>query len=153
MSDNEIGKKMYERRKALGLTLEDVGEAVGVGKSTVRKWENGMIKNMGRDKISALANVLKMSPVEFVPGPVDFKTVRIETPHPRSAIDILIEEEKRDNVIDARSGVAKAPISVDKVEIDPQFKSMMKLWKVSTPKARKSAIELLKILQEPSGKE
>ena len=64
----EIGKKMFLRRKELGLTLEEVGDAVGVGKSTVRRWENGMIKNMGRDKIAALAKVLKMSPVEFVPG-------------------------------------------------------------------------------------
>ena len=64
----EIGKKMYQRRKELGLTLEEVGEAVGVGKSTVRRWENGMIKNMGRDKIAALARILQMSPVDFVPG-------------------------------------------------------------------------------------
>ena len=64
----DIGKKMYRRRKELGLTLEEVGDAVGVGKSTVRRWENGMIKNMGRDKIAALARVLRMSPVEFVPG-------------------------------------------------------------------------------------
>ena len=63
----DIGKKMYERRKELGMTLEEVGNAVGVGKSTVRRWENGMIKNMGRDKISALARVLQMNPVEFVP--------------------------------------------------------------------------------------
>ena len=64
----EIGKKMFLRRKELGLTLEEVGQAVGVGKSTVRRWENGMIKNMGRDKIAALAKVLQMSPVDFVPG-------------------------------------------------------------------------------------
>lgn len=63
----DIGKKMYERRKELGMTLEEVGNAVGVGKSTVRRWENGMIKNMGRDKISALARVLQMNPVDFVP--------------------------------------------------------------------------------------
>lgn len=64
---HEIGEKIYNRRKELGLTLEQVGDAVGVGKSTVRKWENGMIKNMGRDKIAALAGVLKMNPVELVP--------------------------------------------------------------------------------------
>lgn len=63
----EIGNKMHLRRLELGLTLEDVAKAVGVGKSTVRKWENGMIKNMGRDKIAALAAVLQLSPVEFVP--------------------------------------------------------------------------------------
>jgi len=64
----EIGKKLYERRKALGLTLEEVGDAVGVGKSTVRKWEKGMIKNMGRDKIAALASILQINPVELVPA-------------------------------------------------------------------------------------
>ena len=63
----EIAKKLYERRKELGLTLEEVGNAVGVGRSTVRKWENGMIKNMGRDKIAKLAQVLQMNPVDLVP--------------------------------------------------------------------------------------
>jgi len=65
----EIGKKIFLRRKELGLTLEQVGNAVGVGKSTVRRWENGMIKNMGRDKIAALARVLQINPVELVPFP------------------------------------------------------------------------------------
>ena len=66
---SEIGEIIYERRKELGLTLEDVGKAVGVGKSTVRKWENGMIKNMGRDKLAALARVLQLDPVRLVPMP------------------------------------------------------------------------------------
>ena len=65
---HEIGEKLFNRRKELGLTLEQVGDAVGVGKSTVRKWENGMIRNMGRDKIAALAKVLQINPVELVPG-------------------------------------------------------------------------------------
>lgn len=64
---NEIGKKLAARRKELNLTLEDVGRAVGVGKSTVQRWESGMIKNMGRDKIALLAKVLQISPIEIVP--------------------------------------------------------------------------------------
>ena len=57
---------MAQRIKALrqekGLTLEQVAEVVGVGKSTVRKWETGMIANMKRDKIAALANALGTTP-------------------------------------------------------------------------------------------
>ncbi|MCY1592831.1 helix-turn-helix domain-containing protein [Staphylococcus pettenkoferi] len=49
------------RRNKLGLTLEEVGNIVGVGKSTVRKWETGAIENMKRDKIVKLANALKVS--------------------------------------------------------------------------------------------
>ena len=56
----------YEKLKALriqrGLTLQALGDRVGVGKSTVRKWENGDIKNMGRDKIELLANALGVDP-------------------------------------------------------------------------------------------
>lgn len=54
---------LYNRRKELGLTLEQVGDMCGVGKSTVRKWENGMINNMGRDKIVLLAKALEVSPL------------------------------------------------------------------------------------------
>lgn len=48
------------------MTLEQVGELVGVGKSTVRKWENGMIENMGRDKIVALSKALNISPLDIL---------------------------------------------------------------------------------------
>ena len=57
---------MAQRIKALrqekGLTLEQVADVVGVGKSTVRKWETGMIANMKRDKIADLAKALGTTP-------------------------------------------------------------------------------------------
>ena len=55
----DIGKLINKRRTELELTLEDVGNAVGVSKSTVKKWEDGFISNMKRDKIAELAKVLK----------------------------------------------------------------------------------------------
>lgn len=65
---NDIGKIIHSQRTALGLTLEEVGNAVGVGKSTVKKWEDGFISNMKRDKIALLAEVLQISPVTFITG-------------------------------------------------------------------------------------
>lgn len=50
------------RREELGLTYEALGNIVGVGKSTVRKWETGMIENMRRDNIIALSKALNISP-------------------------------------------------------------------------------------------
>lgn len=57
-----MGQKIKELRKTKGMTLEELGNKVGVGKSTVRKWENGMIANMRRDKILKIANALGCSP-------------------------------------------------------------------------------------------
>lgn len=58
-----IGEMIYNRRKELNMTLEYVGHAVGVGKSTVRKWETGMIKKISVDNVSALSRVLDI-PIE-----------------------------------------------------------------------------------------
>lgn len=68
----EIGDIMRTRRQELGLTLEDIGNFVGVGKSTVRKWERGDIENMKRDKINLLSQVLKLSPLTFITGEVAY---------------------------------------------------------------------------------
>lgn len=62
MSGLTLGEKIKMLREEQGLTLEQVGDAVGVGKSTVRKWENGIIANMRRDKIAALAKALHTTP-------------------------------------------------------------------------------------------
>lgn len=56
-----LGEKIYIRRKELALTLEYVGEKVGVSKSTVKKWETGFIENMKIDKVPLLAKVLQVS--------------------------------------------------------------------------------------------
>ena len=61
-----VGKLILKRRTELGLTLEEVGKAVGVSKSTVKKWEDGYISNMKRDKIAQLAAVLQVNPVSFI---------------------------------------------------------------------------------------
>lgn len=57
---------LKKRRLELGLTLEEVAEAVGVGKSTVRKWEVGLIQNMRRDNIQKLAEALQLSPLDLL---------------------------------------------------------------------------------------
>lgn len=60
------GEKIKSLREQKGMTLEELGNKVGVGKSTVRKWENGMIANMRRDKIAKLADALDTSPAELM---------------------------------------------------------------------------------------
>ena len=52
------GDRIKQLRLQKNMTLEEVGRRVGVGKSTVRKWETGAIANMRRDKIAKLAEAL-----------------------------------------------------------------------------------------------
>lgn len=74
-----IGELIYSRRKELGLTLEDIGNFVGVSKSTVKKWESGYISNMRRDKIALLAQILKIEPTKLIS----------ETPEPSNLSNVI----------------------------------------------------------------
>lgn len=58
----DLGEKIRLLRHQRGMTLEEVGDACGVGKSTVRKWECGQIANMRRDKIALVAKALGVTP-------------------------------------------------------------------------------------------
>lgn len=62
MSENELSRNIRDLRALHGLTLEQVAQQVGVGRSTIRKWETGMIENMRRDKIAKLAAALHTTP-------------------------------------------------------------------------------------------
>lgn len=61
------GDRIQYLRKQKGLTLEELGDLTGVGKSTVKKWESGAIANMRRDKLAAVAKALGVTP-EYLMG-------------------------------------------------------------------------------------
>lgn len=73
-----MGERIKALRKRRGLTLEEVGKACGVSKTTVRKWEIGFIEAMRSDKLQALASVLDTDVDYLLDGtttPVFYKNV------------------------------------------------------------------------------
>jgi transcriptional regulator with XRE-family HTH domain len=75
--------KIKSRRLQLGLTLEDVAKAVGVSAPTIQRYESGEIKNVGKDKIKALADALQVTPT-FLMG-------WEEVPERKQSFDYFIE--------------------------------------------------------------
>ena len=62
----KLSERIKQLRLAQGKTLEYVGNIVGVGKSTVRKWESGQIKEIGHDKLVKLAIALETTPAFLI---------------------------------------------------------------------------------------
>ena len=90
MAIENMARKIKELRQAKGLTLEQVATVVGVGKSTVRKWETGMIANMKRDKIAALAKALGTTPAYLMGWEEDTTTKAL----PNESANLTDEEQK-----------------------------------------------------------
>jgi repressor LexA len=70
------------------LTLEEIGNAVGVSKATVKRWESGEIKNLRRDKIAKLAKILEVSPSLLI-GDMSEETI-IDTPEHLRGIENIV---------------------------------------------------------------
>ena len=62
----DIGKRIYNRRIELGLSMGQLGNKVGVSKSTISRWETGKVENMRAEQISKLAIALMVSPLYLI---------------------------------------------------------------------------------------
>jgi repressor LexA len=62
MADNRI----KELRKRAGMTLEELGDILGTSKQTVHRYETGVIKNIPRERIVALADALGVTPAALL---------------------------------------------------------------------------------------
>ena len=58
----QMGARIREKRRELDLTLEELGEKLGVQKSAISKWEKGEVLNIKREYISKMAGIFGVSP-------------------------------------------------------------------------------------------
>lgn len=88
-----IGERIKNRRESLGLTLEQVGDYIGVGRATVLRYENNSI-DIKRTIAIKLAEVLKTTP-SYIMGWDDtplFSSTQLQGALKKPALSLLEEE-------------------------------------------------------------
>lgn len=58
----ETRDRIKARRLELGMTLEELGNKIGVKKATIQRYESGKIKNLKRKTIMQIAKALETTP-------------------------------------------------------------------------------------------
>ena len=86
-----LSAKIKRLRTERKMTLEQVATIVGVGKSTVRKWETGMIANMRRDKIALLAQALGTTPAYLMGWNEEEQAPSLNEPHLTEGEEMLLD--------------------------------------------------------------
>lgn len=109
---------LKEKRLEKNMTLEQVGNLIGVGKSTVRKWENGMIENMGRDKIILLSRALNISPLDILEmntddGKEDIKDIYLRLNEDNQAIVYDFAKSKLDEQNTISDNIVQFPTTLN----------------------------------------
>lgn len=57
-----MGERIRILREQSGLTMEQLGEKIGVQKSAIKKYENGTVENIKRSTIKTMASIFGVSP-------------------------------------------------------------------------------------------
>lgn len=156
-----FGEKLKALRKARGLTLQDVGDCVRVGKSTVRKWETGEIANVRRDKIDLIAEALHVNPaylMGWTDDPVDYSDPDLIASIPLSYMEacsndvkkayamMIAVDEERDYPQEAAS--ASSQMSTDAHGITPDDE----VWQIREEMRRNPELRTLYDLQRKATK-
>lgn len=66
MNLNMIGEKIRNKRIEKDMSLVELGEKIGVGKSVIWKYENGEINNIPLERIFAISEVLEISCIDLL---------------------------------------------------------------------------------------
>ena len=61
-TNQEIGFRIKERRNELGLTLQEIADIIGVDRSTIQRYEQGLIKTIKLPVIQEIARALRVNP-------------------------------------------------------------------------------------------
>lgn len=74
----EFKDRVYNSRKKVNKTLEEVAKEVGVSAATISRYESGEIENIRRDKIAKLARALGVTPAYLMGWEEDTNIEQIE---------------------------------------------------------------------------
>ena len=98
----DIGEKIKECRKEIGMSAEELASIIGVSPSTIYRYENNDISNMGIDKLKAIASALHAYAYVLLGWEKDNVThdemaliykYRKLTSHSKELIDLILDKE------------------------------------------------------------
>ena len=142
-----LGEKIRARRKELGMTMEDLGRAVGVQRSAINKYEKDMIKDPTRTIIAKFARALNVSPMYLMDDePAGIMTSRLEVKGGKTTRLFAVDAASVRHDEKIRSDL-NLP-SFKSAEPDRELEALLKVWKVSTPEKRKAIVRVIKAMSK-----
>lgn len=102
------GDRIYNLRTARGYTLQELGDKVGVGTSTVHKWETGQIETIRSDKINKLAHALDVTPgylLDWTDRPLAYDGPSLDTAQNEETHDEDLLQSSVDDILRGGNGL------------------------------------------------
>lgn len=108
-----IGAKIKEMRKLRDMSLQELGDKIGVQRATVQRYESGDITNIPYDKIEGLAKALHVTPVYLMGWESDAVTRERRAKEILSGLYNMLSEGGQKKLIEYLAFLQTNPENVD----------------------------------------
>ena len=121
------GERIKQARTRAGMTQKELAEKVGVKFSAIHKYESGMVVNLKRETIAALASALDVSPAWLM---------------------CMDDEQKESQSEDLINGDPLLTRIVEQARDNPRIRALFSLTADATPEDVEAAIKIIEALKE-----
>ena len=125
-------EKVKNRREELGMTMEDLGNAIGVQKSAINKYEKGQIKKVSLITVSEIAEALGVT----VGWLLDMEGMGM---YGSLKDEVKKQAEKQESE------------QIENMSISEQIAAILRLWEKLKPEAKKMLLPILAELTKMEG--
>ena len=121
------GDRIKQARTRAGMTQKELAEKIGVKFSAIHKYESGMVVNLKRETIAALASALDVSPAWLM---------------------CMDDEQKESRSEDLINGDPELTRIVEQARDNPRIRMLFSLTEDATPEDVEAAIKIIQALKE-----
>ena len=99
---SSIGNIIKDKRQERNMSLDELSKLINVGKSTISKWETGVITDLKMSSIISLCKVFDMTPNELLKiNPSDKNYLAYGGEHITAKKETLLKQIAEKNIPDA----------------------------------------------------
>ena len=89
MDTNTMGKRIAQKRKEKGMTMEQLASALDIQASAVNKYEKGLVENIKRTTILRMAQIFECDPAWLMGFEASKKDIPQYVPEIQEFVNIL----------------------------------------------------------------
>ena len=113
-----IGDRIKKKREEHGLTMEDLGNKLGVTKSTISKWERGDVDNIKRSYIPKLAEILNVDPAWLMGFSPDDRVTVVYNAEGKTPFTAIVDQKPIIGESSKRAELYKVALDIKPENID-----------------------------------
>lgn len=139
---SNVGENIKKRRKALGMSAEDLAFEVRCAPATIYRYESGAIEKMGTDKLIPIAKALKTTVADLL-GTEDTPAFDYEA----QGVALRTQAKSEKDWAQMLQELEERESRTLGVFVTPQEEQLINAYRDLTPDLRKKLMDIINVLK------